>query len=138
MVEVLMVFGIATKEIKERRSSESVSSTNHSWLTFSLEKFLKKLLGRNDIEDALKKLDTLTQEEARMATAEVFKITQRVDNKVTALIDGVPNAFSLAPFVLLNRDRSGGKGKQGEIDKEKCSSPFIYLPRLLKPQLYSQ
>ena len=73
-----------------------------------------------------------------MATAEVLKITQRVDNKVTALIDGAPDAFSLAPFVLLNRDRSGGKeGKQSE-DKEKCSSPFIYLPRLPKPQLYSQ
>jgi hypothetical protein len=105
----------------------------------SLEKFLKKLLGMNDIEDALKKLDTLTQEEARMATAEVLKITQRVENKVTALIDGAPDVFSLAPFVLLNRNRPGGKeGKQGDIDKEKCSSPLIYLPRLLKPQLYSQ
>ena len=33
---------------------------------------MKKLLAKNDIEDALKRLDTLTQEEARMATAEVF------------------------------------------------------------------
>jgi len=35
------------------------------------EKFLKKLAGRTDIEDAPKRLDKLTQEEARMALAEL-------------------------------------------------------------------
>ena len=35
-----------------------------------------------DLEDALKKLDRLTQEEARMALAEVLKITQNVRNGV--------------------------------------------------------
>ena len=44
---------------------------------------MKRLLGKSDIEDALRKLDKLTQEEARMATAEVLKVTQRVDEKVT-------------------------------------------------------
>ena len=29
------------------------------------EKYLKKLIGRKDIEDALRRLDQLTQEEAR-------------------------------------------------------------------------
>ena len=57
---------------------------------------MKKLLAKNDIEDALKRLDTLTQEEARMATAEVLRITQRVDDKVTVLIDGARDGFSLA------------------------------------------
>ena len=41
-----------------------------------------KLLGKNDVEDALKRLDTLTTEEARMATAENLRVTNRVDNKV--------------------------------------------------------
>jgi hypothetical protein len=50
---------------------------------------VKKLLGKSDIEDALKRLDTLTQEEARMATAEVLKVAQRVDNNVAVLVDGV-------------------------------------------------
>jgi len=36
---------------------------------------VKKLLGRNDIEDVLKRLDILTQEEARMATAEILHQT---------------------------------------------------------------
>jgi hypothetical protein len=62
---------------------------------FFLEKFLKKLLGRNDVEDALKRLDKLTQEEAKMATAEVLKITRSVDSNMkvmdtnlNVLIDG--------------------------------------------------
>ena len=34
---------------------------------------MKKLIGRTDVEDALKRLDKLTREEARMATTEVLK-----------------------------------------------------------------
>ena len=49
---------------------------------------MKKILGKNNIEDALKRLDTLTMEEARMAIAETLKVTNRVDDKVTVLIDG--------------------------------------------------
>jgi hypothetical protein len=33
---------------------------------------LKTLIGKADLEDALKKLDKLTQEEARMAIAEIL------------------------------------------------------------------
>jgi hypothetical protein len=58
-----------------------------------LEKLLKKLLGRNDVEDALKRLDKLTQEEAKMATAEVLKITRGLDSNVKVLIDGAQIRF---------------------------------------------
>jgi hypothetical protein len=53
---------------------------------------VNKLLGRNDIEDALKRLETLTTEEARMAIAEILNVTHSVDDKVTVLIDGGENA----------------------------------------------
>jgi hypothetical protein len=49
---------------------------------------VKKLVGRNDIEDALKRLDNLTQDEARMAIAENLKATTEVENKVNEVIDG--------------------------------------------------
>jgi len=100
MVEVLTILGIATKEIKQSRSSEPINNFRLFWTQFSLEKFVKKLLAKNDIEDALKRLDTLTQEEARMATAEVLRVTQRVDNKVNVLIDGARDTFSLAALFL--------------------------------------
>ncbi|KAH9071115.1 hypothetical protein EDB83DRAFT_316148 [Lactarius deliciosus] len=72
MVEVLSIFAIATKEIKQGRA----------------RKFIKKLAGRRDIEDALGRLDRLTQEEARMATAEVLRLTRSIDDKVKLIIGG--------------------------------------------------
>jgi len=56
-----------------------------------LETFLRMLLGKNDVEDALKRLDTLTQEEARMATAETLKVARNVDDKVTVVLEGTQN-----------------------------------------------
>ena len=49
---------------------------------------MKKLIGKKDIEDALNRLDKLTQEEARMAAAEVLRLTHIVDSKVTTIING--------------------------------------------------
>ena len=54
---------------------------------------MKKLLGKSDIEDALKRLDTLTQEEARMAIAEVLKVTHIMDDKMRILVDGAQIYF---------------------------------------------
>ena len=97
---------------------------------------MKKLLGKNDIEDALKKLDTLTTEEARMATTETLKVANRVndavnrvddtvnmvddkvdkvddtvnrvDDNVTVLIDGGQTAF-LFIYAFLNQDMARGE-----------------------------
>jgi hypothetical protein len=49
------------------------------------EKFLKKLVGRKDIKDALKRLDRLTQEEALMAAAQILSLTHAIDNKVMSI-----------------------------------------------------
>lgn len=54
-----------------------------------LEKFVKKLVGNTDIEDALDRLDRLTQEEARMAAAQGLKATHDVDNRVQGVGDHV-------------------------------------------------
>jgi methyl-accepting chemotaxis protein len=52
------------------------------------EKYVKKLFGkRTGIEDALKRLDRLTEEEAQMAAAQVLKATHTVDD--TGRVRGV-------------------------------------------------
>ena len=51
------------------------------------EKFFRKLAGMADLEDALKKLDRLTQEEARMANAEVLRVAQSIRDGVK-VVDG--------------------------------------------------
>ena len=53
------------------------------------EKYLKKLIGKTDIEDALKRLDRLTQEEARMAAAQVLKVANTVDDKVQGIANNM-------------------------------------------------
>jgi len=60
------------------------------------------VLGKTDIEDALKRLDKLTHDEALMTTAQVLKVAHNVDAKVTgiddnvkAVIEGVQSDFSL-------------------------------------------
>jgi phenylalanyl-tRNA synthetase alpha subunit len=49
---------------------------------YCTEKYLKKLMGRTEIEDALKRLDKLTQEESQMAAAQILKVTHTVDSRV--------------------------------------------------------
>ncbi|KAI0269711.1 hypothetical protein BGY98DRAFT_1190196, partial [Russula aff. rugulosa BPL654] len=73
MVEVLNVLGIATKEIRQGR----------------IKKYLRKLIGRTDIEDVLKRLDRLTQEEARMAAAQILKVANTVDDKVEGIANNM-------------------------------------------------
>ena len=102
VVEVLSVLAIVTAEIKQGRRSQFI--TSNFWILtkrFSLEKFLKKLLGRNDVEDALKRLDKLTQEEARMAMAEMLKITRGVDGNLKVLMDGAQCEFLVIHAVLI-------------------------------------
>jgi hypothetical protein len=41
------------------------------------------------MEDALKRLDKLTQEEVRMATVQVLKVTHTVDDRVAGVDDRV-------------------------------------------------
>ena len=53
------------------------------------ENFGKRLIGRNDLEDGLKRLDKLTQEEARMATAEVLRTTHAIQEQVVVVDDRV-------------------------------------------------
>jgi archaellum component FlaC len=47
-----------------------------------LERYIRKLTGNRDIEDNLERLDNLTQEEARMASAELLKMARIVDDRV--------------------------------------------------------
>ncbi|KAI0287860.1 hypothetical protein BC826DRAFT_971919 [Russula brevipes] len=69
MVEVLIILSLATKELKQWR----------------IKRFLKKLIGRSEIEDALQRLDNLAQEESRMAAAQGLKGVDSVNNKLGEL-----------------------------------------------------
>jgi methyl-accepting chemotaxis protein len=91
MVEVLRIFGIATKELRRGTASKFLIGYSWAFTKGRIEKFLRKLAGMADLESALKKLDRLTQEEARMALAEVLRITHSVHDEVKAVYGKVEN-----------------------------------------------
>ena len=83
LVEVLNIFGIATKELKRGSASEFRRISCVCLFTqLCLEKFMRKLAGMADLENALKKLDRLTQEEARMANVEVLRLAHDIRDGV--------------------------------------------------------
>ena len=83
MVEVLSILGIVTKEVGQGRMSTSFQVDRSIFkIDLHTEKYLKKLIGRKDVEDALQRLDQLTQEEARMAAVEALTIARGIDDKV--------------------------------------------------------
>jgi hypothetical protein len=87
------------------------------------EKYVKKLIGRTEIEDALKRLDKLTQEEARMAAAQNLKVTHTVDDRVRGVADAVVAVDSRVACV---DDRVAGvddRVQQMAEDVKRLSSP---------------
>ena len=82
VVEVISVLGIVTKEIRQGKTSMSflIDITRKAYLC--AEKFLKTLAGRKDVEDAFRRLDKLTPEEALMAAAETMTVTRDIDDTV--------------------------------------------------------
>ena len=50
--------------------------------------FAKKLLGENEIEAVLRRLDRLTQEEARVTVAQTLEVVHGLMNTVKVVMDG--------------------------------------------------
>ncbi|KAH9177215.1 hypothetical protein EDB89DRAFT_2090506, partial [Lactarius sanguifluus] len=73
VAEMLSILSIATKEVKRNRAKI----------------YFRKLLGRTDIEDALRKLDSLIQEEVRMAVAQIKNDTSQLKGGVEKSNDNI-------------------------------------------------
>ena len=55
---------------------------------YDAEQFAKKLLGDSEIEAILKRLDRLTQEEARMTVAQTLAVVHGLLGNMKVVIDG--------------------------------------------------
>lgn len=58
------------------------------------EKYIMKLFGRTDIEDVLKRLESLTQEEFLMAAAQHLEITNKINDRVQVIAEGARYIFN--------------------------------------------
>ena len=69
-----------------------------------------------DLEDAVKRLDDLTQEEARMVLAELLKITHDIQDDVRVVIEGVQGVSHRSPIpsdIHTHRRQRGKSGSEG-------------------------
>jgi hypothetical protein len=88
-VEILAILATATKEMEQSRASGFDLRLMSLEANIGSENFLKKVAGRTDLEDGLKKLEKLTNEEIAMASARLLKVTDTIDNKVMGVGDTV-------------------------------------------------
>jgi hypothetical protein len=82
MAQVLSILALSTKLITERRMSEFVYNLCSSLADYNSETFLKRVMGRTDVEDALLRLNTLTKEESLMAVVKILEVADRVEGDV--------------------------------------------------------
>ncbi len=63
------------------------------------EKYWKRLIGKTDMEDALKKLDRLTQEEVRIIIAENLRATRAVERSSS------PNLIGYGALCIISENQ---------------------------------
>jgi hypothetical protein len=88
MVELFSVLALATKLIRRGRLSTCAIEYHSIRLNFAAGTFAKKLLGDNKVEAVLQRLDRLTQDEARIATAQTLSVVHGLVNNVKVVMEG--------------------------------------------------
>ncbi|KAI0249042.1 hypothetical protein BJV78DRAFT_728446 [Lactifluus subvellereus] len=94
MGQLLSILALSTKEMTQRR----------------IKKFLNRLIGRTEVEDALQRLDMLTKEETGMTVARNLAVGHAVEGIVIAIKDGAQSFLRstdlLANFVVVTQNRN--------------------------------
>ena len=87
-MEILSTLAMATRQIKQGRLSESHPFRYGTFTERSIEKFVKKILGENDIEAVLQRLDRLTLDEARATGAQTLQVVYGLVQHRRIVLDG--------------------------------------------------
>ena len=96
LVEVLSTLAMATRQVKQGRLSESHLCRCDAFTERTTEKFVKKILGENDIEAVLHRLDRLTLDEACATGAQTLEVVHSLVRHRRVVLDGekhVPTMF---------------------------------------------
>lgn len=118
LVELISTLAVATKQIKQGRLSESIlTAPLRCRLTQHLgaEKLGKKLFGDSDVEAVLRRLDRLTLEEARAATAQTLEVVYGLVENWRKVMSGEQILLSHVLFAkYLSRKRGNDPGHPEE------------------------
>ena len=84
-----------------------------------LEKYAKKLIGRTDLEDALKRLENLARKEAWMGIAQNLKATQPVGESVRDVVD---KAIAIETNVAAVDDSVAGADNRAKVVDDRVTA----------------
>ena len=108
LAQVLSVLALSTKEMKERRISVLILSRYLLLADNSVERFMKRLVGRTEVEDGLQRLDMLTREENLMTAACICQDVNVIKDDAREIKDnlrinkhGTFHFFNVFLFVLI-------------------------------------
>ena len=87
LAQVLFVLALSTKEMKERRISVLIHSKYSLLADRGAGKFMKRLIGKTEVEDELEELDLLTKEENLMAAARTLGIASDIHRDTNVIKD---------------------------------------------------
>ena len=87
MAQVLSALALSTKEMKDGRISGCIRSRYSLLADHGTETFLRKLMGKTVMEDALRRLDALTNEENLLVVARTSEVKDSVDDSMTTTKD---------------------------------------------------
>jgi len=123
MAQILSILALSTKVMTERRISKLIYA-QFSFLADSVsEQFLKRLMGKTDVEDALLQLDLLTKEENLMAVAKTFEVAHHVDDNV--------NEIKVLTEVIDDKVEVIDKNVRAVRERTQSSLPFFdHVPTL--------
>ncbi|KAH9963416.1 hypothetical protein BGW80DRAFT_1544560, partial [Lactifluus volemus] len=116
VIELLSALALATEQIKQG----------------GLKKFGLKLFGENKVEEALKKLDKLIQEEVRATAAQTLGVVSRVEQNTTVIMDdtaqtlGVVSRIEQYSTAIIHGETSHAK-------KQKADQMRQHLQHWLSP-----
>jgi hypothetical protein len=85
MAQILSILALSTKEMTERWTNALTDAVCSFLAGYFSEKFLKWLMGKTNVEDALLRLDSLMKEENLRVAAENLEVAYRVDGNVETM-----------------------------------------------------
>jgi len=102
-------------------------------LSFSnvrIAKFMKRLMGRTGVEDALQRLDRLTQEETRTTVAKNLEVTHSIKDSASRIAQLLTYfVFIMFPVMQLNSRR-----EDEPFVTPQCSHHFLLKLTLIRRQ----
>jgi coenzyme F420-reducing hydrogenase alpha subunit len=106
--------------------SVNLAGSISPFANYGTEKFLNRLIGKAEIQDALERLDMLTKEETGMAVARNLEVTHVVDQNVKTVeevVRGIDNNVMVVEEVTNIID----KNVRAIRDGAKCSFHFMSI-----------